>query len=290
MNIDPQIKTLFDSLPKDHPLTPQMQNAMADVSAAGQQFAERRRELAKLVRKGRMTELSRREALDAALAGGDGLAWARAKAPVARAREKTKAKRAALVVKDHDYAAVDSLAALAKVLVAESRDKENREHLLDLNPQARMAKALAGDARILESAMRVSPELAGFDELPPGVADQVKARYIEQTYPNKITEIEAEEAVIGVAEAAVGMVYNNMRDVADHLPPHEFSERMQVIESKVAAPTEAPKAPPEVERAKPTASESAEEILQRFRTSPEMQEIDRRLDAQIDAIMKGATV
>jgi hypothetical protein len=220
----------FDRLP-NHPLKPAMRSAMIAARAAAEQFGGHRIALAS---DRRMTELGQRQALRDALTGDHGKAWSRAKAPVAKARAEIKARRAALVVKDHDYAGVDSLAGLAKVLVAESREKETREYLLGLNPQARMAKALTGDPRIVESAMKLAPELSGSDELPHGIADQIEERYFQQKFPKELAELEADEAVVRAAEDAVGSAYNEMRQVlglSDHeRDRNEFETLMKSIE------------------------------------------------------------
>ena len=88
MNISPRTKTLIDCLPKNHPLAPKMRDAMIEALAASEGFAGHKIALAS---DRRMTELGQRQALQDALTGNHGKAWARAKAPVVKARKEIEA-------------------------------------------------------------------------------------------------------------------------------------------------------------------------------------------------------
>jgi hypothetical protein len=125
------------------------------------------------------------------------------------------------------------------------------------------------DRRILEAMLTAPPELSGIAS--PKAAAEIEDRYIELTYPKELAELEAMEAVVAAGEAGLAVARNDMQSVAGHLHPHEFNELMKPIESKAAAPTEPPKAPPD--RTRPPAPEF----------SPEFEEIWARFDKMVDA-------
>src|SRR5438876_11899863 len=90
MTISPRTKTLIDRLP-DHPLSPSMRDAMIAAAAASEGFSGHK---IALQSDQRMTEVGRREALREALTQNYGKQWARAKAPIAKARSEIAARRA----------------------------------------------------------------------------------------------------------------------------------------------------------------------------------------------------
>jgi hypothetical protein len=112
-------------------------------------------------------------------------------------------------------AGVDSLAKQTQVLIDESRRQETRKYLLGLEPTLRIAKAMTGDKRILGALMHVASELSGFDAFPRKVVEEIEPRYLELTYPEKLAELEALDAVIAEGETAVAIAYNELQSTID---------------------------------------------------------------------------
>jgi hypothetical protein len=167
----------------------------------------------------RMTELGRRQALQDALTQNHGKAWARAKAPIAKARREIEKRRAALVVKPMDPA--DLVGAVLR--------QEIRAWIRSLDVGVRQSVVLATkDRRILEAALSAPPELSGITD--PKAAAEIEERFIEIVYPRELAAIAADDAVVAEAEAACGVSYNEMRSTID-LHPHDFDELMRPIET-----------------------------------------------------------
>jgi hypothetical protein len=221
MNISKLTQTLldpFDRLP-DHPLKPTMRAAVIAVRAASEGFAGHKIALAS---DRRMTALGQRQALQDAFTGNHGKTWSRAKAPVTKARKEITARDAALVIKDPDqsYAGVHGR-------------WEARQWLLSLELGVRHAVAeTTDDIRILEAMVTAPPQLSGVNL--PALAAKIERRYKEVMYPAELADIAADDAVVAVAEAAVGTSYNDMRSIMDHLHSHEFETLMKSID--VAGP------------------------------------------------------
>jgi hypothetical protein len=219
MNISPRTKTLLDRLPKDHPLTPAMKAAMIAAAAASEGFVGHKIALSA---DRRMTPLGQRQALHDALTGNHGKAWARAKAPVAKARAEVKARRAALVIKSVDPA---NFAA-----AVERQEIRSWVRQLDLGVRASVLLATK-DKRILEAVVSAPPELSGFGG-DAALAGQIEDRYFEVVCPGEVAAIEAMDAVVSEAEAAVGIAYNDLRIAyAPDMHPRDFDELMRPIET-----------------------------------------------------------
>jgi hypothetical protein len=199
MTISPRTQSLIDRLPKDHPLTPAMKAAMIAALTAGEQYAGYKIAIAS---DKRMTELGRHQALQDALTGNHGKAWARAKAPVVKARKEIKSRRSALVIKSVDPAN----------LAAALERQEIRQWFRSLDLGVRQSVAVGTkDVRILEALVTAPPELSGI--LGPKAAAEIENRYIELTYPDELASIEAADAVVKEAEEAVGIAYHELRIV-----------------------------------------------------------------------------
>jgi hypothetical protein len=200
----------------DHPLAPSMRDAMIEALAASEQFAGHKIALAS---DGRMTQRGQREALKDALTTTHGKAWARAKAPVAKARAEIKARRSALTVKPIDPANV--AAALER--------QEIRAWVRQLDLGVRQSVVLGTkDRRILEALLSAPPELSGI--VDAGLAGKVEDRYIELTYPGELASIEAMDAVVAEAETAISIARNDMRTTID-LHPHDFDALLKPLET-----------------------------------------------------------
>jgi hypothetical protein len=219
MNISRRTQTLIDRLPKDHPLAPSMRDAMIAALAASEQFSGHKVALAS---DGRMTQRGQQEALKEALTNTHGKAWARAKAPVTKSRAEIKARRAALVIKSVDPA--NFAAAVER--------QEIRSWVRQLDQGVRGSVVLATrDKRILEAVVSAPPELSGFAG-DAALAGQIEDRYFEVVYPGEVAAIEAMDAVVAEAEAAVGIAYNDLRiTFAPGMHTHDFDELMKPIET-----------------------------------------------------------
>jgi hypothetical protein len=216
MNISPRTKTLLDRLPKDHPLSPSMRDAMIAAAAASEGFVGHRIALAS---DRRMTELGQRQALRDALTGNHGKAWARAKASVVKARKEIKSRRDALVIKAVDKADI----------AGELQRAEIRTWIRSLDQGVRQSVvASSSDRRILEAALSAPPQLSGI--VDPKAAAEIENRYIEIVYPSELASIEAADSVVSEAEAAVGIAYNELRQTVD-MNPHDFSGLMRPLET-----------------------------------------------------------
>jgi hypothetical protein len=217
MSISPRTKTLIDRLP-NHPLAASMRSAMIDALAAGEAFADHKNTLA---RDGRMTPLGQQQALRDALTNTFGKAWAKAKAPIAKARAEIKAKRDALTIKPVDPANV--AAALER--------QEIRQWVRSLDIGVRQSIVLASkDRRILEALLSAPPELSGIAN--PKAASEIEDRYIELTYPSELASIEAMDSVVAEAEMALHVARNEMRAVIDvDMHPQDFTELMRPVET-----------------------------------------------------------
>jgi hypothetical protein len=215
MNISPRTKTLIDRLPK-HPLSPSMRSAMIDALAAGEAFADHKNTLA---RDGRMTPLGQQQALRDSLTTTFGKQWAKAKAPVVKARAEIKAKRDALVVKAVDPAN----------LAAALERQEIRQWVRSLDIGVRQHVVLGTqDRRILEAMLTAPPELSNIAN--PKAAAEIESRYFELTFPSELAAIEAMDAVVSEAEASLAIARNEMRSLVD-LHPHDFDELMRPVET-----------------------------------------------------------
>jgi hypothetical protein len=84
------------------------------------------------------------------------------------------------------------------------------------------------DRRILEALVTAPPELSGI--AGASAASEIESRYVEIVYPSELASIAEAEAVVSEAEAAVGIAYNELRQVLD-VHPHDFSELMRPIET-----------------------------------------------------------
>jgi hypothetical protein len=230
MNISPRTQTLIDLLPKNHPLTPSMRDAIIAASAAGEGFAGHKIALAS---DGRMTPRGQSQALQEALTTTHGKRWARAKSIVAKARAEHKARKAALVTKDVDFDGIDSLAKLARVMVGENRREEIRKYLIGLDPNLLMVKAqTTEDVRILESMLLQAPELSGFAGIPAKIAEEIEQRYIALVNPRETAELEALDAVIVPAEQACHIARNELRSTLDNnMHQRDFDDLMRPIET-----------------------------------------------------------
>jgi hypothetical protein len=214
-NLGKRNQDLLDRLPKDHALSASMRDAMIAALATAEQFSGHKIALAS---DRRMTELGQRQALKDALMANHGREWARAKAPVAKARREIKAARAALVVKPMDPA--DLVGAVLR--------QEIRGWIRSLDVGVRQSVVLGSkDRRVLEAALSAPPELSGITN--PKAAAEIEERYIEIVYPRELAAIAADDAVVAEAEEAVGTAYNDLRSTVD-MHPHDFSELMRSIE------------------------------------------------------------
>jgi hypothetical protein len=217
MTISHRTQTLIDRVPKNHQLSSSMTAAMVAALAASEGFSGHKVALAS---DRRMTELGQRQALQEALTGNHGKAWARAKAAVVRARKEIEAERNGLIIKPVDPA--NFAAAVER--------QEIRSWVRQLDQGVRGSVVLATrDRRILEAVVSAPPELSGFGG-DAALAGQIENRYFELVYPDKLAAIEAKNAVVGEAEAAVGIAYNDLRNTID-LHPHDFAELMKPIET-----------------------------------------------------------
>jgi hypothetical protein len=216
MNISYRTQTLLDRLPKDHPLSPSMRTAMIAAAAASEGFVGHKIALAS---DGRMTPRGQQDALRESLTQNHGKQWARAKAPVAKARAEIKTRRDKLVVKSVDK--TDLAAAIER--------QEIRAWVRSLDLGVRQSVVLATkDRRILEALLSAPPELSGITS--PSAAAEIENRYIELTYPKELAELEALDSVVAEAEAAVGIAYNELRNTVD-MHQHDFGELMRPIET-----------------------------------------------------------
>jgi hypothetical protein len=210
MNISPLTQKTFldpfDRLP-DHPLKPKMRDAIIAARAASEQFSGRK---IALTSDRRRTELGQRQALQEALTQNHGKAWARAKAPVTKARAGITAQSDALVVKPANPANAMG-------------DWEIRTWFNAKDIGAKLATALSTTDPEILHALLLKPELCGLKGLPPviidrrpvPVIDHIKERYKEMVYPTELAAIAADDAVVAEAEAACGMAYNEMRSTLD---------------------------------------------------------------------------
>jgi hypothetical protein len=218
MNISKLTQTLldpFDRLP-DHPLKPAMRSAIIDVRAAAEGFGGHK---IALQSDDRMTPKGRSQALRDSLVQNHGKAWARAKAPVAKARKEIQQRRDALVIKPVDKTDV----------AGELQRAEIRAWIRSLDQGVRQSVvASATDKRVLEAALSAPPQLSGI--VDPKAAAEIENRYIELTYPKELAELEALDSVVAEAEAAVGIAYNELRQVCD-MHAHDFDELMKPIET-----------------------------------------------------------
>jgi len=215
MTISPRTQSLLNRLPKDHPLAPSMRDAMIAAAAASEGFSGYKIALAT---DGRSTPRGQREKLQEALTQNHGKALARAKAPVAKARKEIKSRRDALVIK-----AVDP----ANIAAALER-QEIRQWFRSLDIGVRQSVALGSkDRRILEALVTAPPELSGI--AGASAASEIENRYIELTYPDELAAIEAMDAVVAEAEAAMHVARNDMRSTVD-MHQHDFDELMKPIE------------------------------------------------------------
>jgi hypothetical protein len=219
MNISPRTKTLLDRLPKDHPLSPSMRTAMIAAAAASEGFAGHKIALAS---DRRMTELGQRQALNESLTQNHGKQWARANASVVKERKKITARRDALVIKAVDKS--DVAGALER--------QEIRQWFRSLDIGVRQSLALASkDRRILEALVTAPPELSGLLDGGPAALAQIENRYLELTYGDELASIEAMDAVVAEAEAAMHISRNELRSTLDvDMHPHDFDELMKPIE------------------------------------------------------------
>jgi hypothetical protein len=217
MTISPRTKTLIDRLP-NHPLAASMRTAMVDALGSAEAFADHKSTLA---RDGRMTPRGQQEALRESLTSTFGKQWAKAKAPIAKARAEIQTRRAALTVKAVDK--TDMAAALER--------QEIRQWIRSLDIGVRQSVvASSSDRRILQAALSAPPELSGIAN--PKAAAEIEDRYIELTYPSELTSIAAADAVVAEAEMAVAVARNELRSVVDiDMHPHDFDELMRPIET-----------------------------------------------------------
>jgi hypothetical protein len=217
MNISHRTQTLLDRVPKNHPLSAAMRDAMIAALAAGEQFAGHKIALSS---DGRMTQRGQQEALKEALTNTHGKAWARAKAPVTKARAEIKARRTALTVKPVDPA--NFAAAVER--------QEIRSWVRQLDQGVRGSVVLATkDKRILEAVVSAPPELSGFGG-DAALAGQIEDRYFEVVCPGEVGAIEAMDAVVAEAEAAMGVAYNDLRIAfAPDMHPRDFDDLMRPI-------------------------------------------------------------
>jgi hypothetical protein len=215
MNISPRTRSLLNRLPKDHPLALSMRTAMIAALAAAEQFAGHK---IGLKADGRMTERGQQQALQDALTTTHGKAWARAKAPVTKARAEIKARRDALTIKPVDPA--NFAAAVER--------QEIRTWVRQLDLGVRESVVLATkDRRILEAVVSAPPELSGFAG-DAALAGKIEERYFELTCPGELAAIEAMDDVVAVAEAAVGIAYNDLRIAfAPDMHPRDFDGIMK---------------------------------------------------------------
>jgi hypothetical protein len=261
MNISERTKTLLDRLP-NHPLAPSMKAAMIAAAAASEEFVVHKIALAS---DGRMTPRGQQEALRDALTNTHGKQWAKAKSLIAKERKAIEAERAALVIKPVDP--TNFAAALER--------QEIRAWVRQLDLGVRQSVVLATkDVRILESVVSAPPELSGFAG-DAALASKIEDHYFELVYPAKLASIEAKSDVVGVAEDALGISYNEMRSTVD-LHPHDFDELMKPLAPPAAALTEAPKME---DRIKPTAT--PEQFSAEFEAM--WADFDKKVDAIVGA-------
>jgi hypothetical protein len=218
MNISARTKTIIDLLPKNHPLTPSMRDAIIAASAAGEQFGGRKIALAS---DARMSALGRQHELNLSLTTNHGPALVRAGASVRKARAEHKAGYAALKVKPIDTNSV-----------AELRRMEMRTYLCSLDLVERQSFALTTESQlVLESILTAEvPGLAGFGTQLAQFLPQVEQRYREVVYPNELAELEAMDAVITPAEQAIHISRNEMRSTVG-LHQHDFDQLMRPVET-----------------------------------------------------------
>jgi hypothetical protein len=216
MTISHRTQTLIDRVPKNHQLSSSMTAAMVAALAAAEQFAGHKIALAS---DSRRTPLGQRQALQESLVQNHGKQWARAKAPIAKARKEIEKRRGALVVK-----AVDP-----QNITAALERQEIRTWLRTLDLGARQGVVLGTtDVRILEAMVTAPPELSGV--VAAELAGKVEERYLELSFPDEIAAIAAADAVVSEAEAAVGIAYNELRSTVD-MHPHDFDALMRPLET-----------------------------------------------------------
>lgn len=220
--LSPRILSIVARVPS-HPLAATMKTHIIDALSAGEQFAARKAELAK---SGTLTAIGQREALRDDLEKRFGRSVARTSNEIAKARGDIRSRRANLKIK-----AVDP----TNVAAALER-QEIRSWFRSLDLMGRQTVALTtNDKRILDAVCTAPPELSGFAELPPHIAEQVEARYLELHSGTEITEIEAMESVVSEAEAAVTIARNDLQNVAE-IPEREFNALMTPLERGVGRP------------------------------------------------------
>ena len=219
MNVSPRTQSLLNRLPKGHPLTPAMRDAMIAAAAASEGFAGHK---IALQSDGRMTPRGQQDALREALTGNHGKAWARANAAVQKARKEIEAERAALVIKPVDPS--NFAAALER--------QEIRAWVRQLDLGVRQSVVLATkDRRILEAVVSAPPELSGFAS-DAKLASKIEDHYFELAYPDKLVSIEAKNDVVSVAEAAMHVQRNELRStISVDMHPRDFDEMMRPIET-----------------------------------------------------------
>jgi hypothetical protein len=215
MTISPRAQSLLDRVPKDHPLSAPMRDAVIAALAAGEQFAGHK---IALQSDDRMTPKGRSQALRDSLTQNHGKQWARAKAPVAKARKEITSRRDALTIKALDP--TNFAAALER--------QEIRAWVRQLDLGIRQSVVLgSNDKRILEAIVSAPPELSGFDGSAE-LAGKVEARYFELVFPDELAAIEAMDAVVSEAEAAMGVAYNDLRIAyAPDMHPRDFDDLMK---------------------------------------------------------------
>jgi hypothetical protein len=215
MNVSKRTQTLIDRLPKGHPLSATMRDAMIAALAASEGFGGHK---IALQSDDRMTPKGRSQALRDSLVQNHGKQWARAKAAVAKARKEIEARRAALVIKAVDPTNV----------VAALERQEIRSWLRTLDIGARQSVALTtDDRRILEAMVTAPPELSNI--VAGALAAKIEQRYIELTYPDELASIEKMDAVVTVAEQARHIARNEMAGIYG-AHPIEFDKLMQLLE------------------------------------------------------------
>lgn len=219
MNVSERTQSLLDRVP-NHPSAAMAKRAMTDALAAAEAFAAHK---ARMATEGKLTSMGQKEELRQALSGEFGKAVARARDPIAKAQKDLKARRERLVIKSVDPS---NLAA--------ALERQEIRGSLDMN--ARQSIALTtNDRRVLDAMVTAPPELSGFTGNLAQVAEQVEARYLELTYGNEIAEIEATEAVLAEADAALQIARNDLMFAAE-IEHRDFETVMRPIENGLGRP------------------------------------------------------
>jgi hypothetical protein len=218
MSVSPRTQTLIDRVAKNHPLSSSMRSAMIAAAAASEGFVGHK---IALQSDGRMTPRGQQDALREALTGNHGKAWARANASVVKARKEITARRDVLVIK-----AVDKMD-----IAGELQRAEIRTWIRSLDQGVRQSVvASSSDRRILEAALSAPPQLSGI--VDPKAAAEIENRYIEIVYPSELASIEADDAVVAVAEACMHVQRNELRStISVDMHQHDFDELMKPIET-----------------------------------------------------------